>query len=112
MRLEAVNSNAKRAAADIAALADKAPEAAQLLKLLANEKRLMILCRLVAQREMSVSELGDNVKLSQSALSQHLARMREEGLVDTRRQAQTVFYRVADPNARRLLKLLKNIYCP
>lgn len=112
MRLEAVHSHAKRAGADIAALEDKAPEAARLLKLLANEKRLMILCRLVAHREMSVSELGDAVKLGQSALSQHLALLREEGLVDTRRQAQTVFYRVADPNARRLLKLLKNIYCP
>lgn len=98
--------------ADIAALEDKAAEAVQLLKLLANEKRLMILCRLVAQREMSVGELGAAVELSQSALSQHLALMREEGLVDTRRQAQTVFYRVADPNARRVLKLLKSIYCP
>lgn len=112
MGLEAASIGARRAAADIAALEEKAAEAAQLLKLIANEKRLMILCRLVAQREMSVGELSGAVELSQSALSQHLALMREEGLVDTRRQAQTVFYRVADPNARRILKLLKNIYCP
>ena len=102
-------------AADLSGLADleaKAGEAVQLLRMLSNEKRLLILCRLVAQREVSVGELGAAVGLSQSALSQHLARMRQEGLVATRRQAQTIFYRVADPNARRILKLLKTIYCP
>jgi ArsR family transcriptional regulator, virulence genes transcriptional regulator len=50
--------------------------------------------------------------LSQSALSQHLAKMREEGLLATRRDAQTVYYRIADPNAAKLLGLLKSIYCP
>ena len=65
------------------------------------------------QRERCRSDdLADAVGLSQSALSQHLAKMREEGLVATRREAQTVFYRIADPNAARLLSLLKNIYCP
>jgi DNA-binding transcriptional ArsR family regulator len=90
----------------------KASQAAGLLKLLANENRLLILCRLVQAREVSVSELTDAVGLSQSALSQHLAKMREEGLVATRREAQTVYYRIADPDAARLLSLLKNIYCP
>jgi ArsR family transcriptional regulator, virulence genes transcriptional regulator len=90
----------------------KAADAAQMLKLLANERRLLILCRLAAQREMSVGELAQTVGVGQSALSQHLARMREEGLLATRRDAQTVFYRIADPNASRLLKLLKSIYCP
>ena len=90
----------------------KAAEAAALLKLLANENRLLILCRLVVVGEMSVNELAEAVGLSQSALSQHLAKMREEGLLGTRREAQTVFYRIADPNAARLLALLKNIYCP
>ena len=61
---------------------------------------------------MSVGDLADAVELSQSALSQHLAKMREEALVGTRREAQTVFYRIADPNAARVLALLKNIYCP
>ena len=97
---------------DIAQLERKAAEAARLLKLLANENRLLILCRLVLVREMSVSDLADAVGLSQSALSQHLAKMREDGLLATRREAQTVFYRIADPNAARLLALLKNIYCP
>ena len=96
----------------IAELERKASEAAQLLKLLANENRLLILCRLALAREMSVNDLADAVGLSQSALSQHLAKMREDGLLATRREAQTVFYRIADPNAARLLALLKSIYCP
>jgi DNA-binding transcriptional ArsR family regulator len=96
----------------IAAFERKAAQAAGLLKLLANENRLLILCRLALAREMSVNDLAEAVGLSQSALSQHLAKMRDEGLLATRRQAQTVFYRMADPNAARLLALLKTIYCP
>jgi DNA-binding transcriptional ArsR family regulator len=95
----------------IAELERKATEAAGLLKLLANENRLLILCRLMVAGEMSVGDLAEAVDLSQSALSQHLAKMREDGLVATRREAQTVFYRIADPNAARLLALLKDIYC-
>jgi DNA-binding transcriptional ArsR family regulator len=98
--------------ADIAALEEKAGEAARFLKLLANENRLLILCRLAIAREMSVTDLAKTVGLSQSALSQHLAKMREEGLVATRRDAQTIFYSIADANAARLLSLLKDIYCP
>jgi DNA-binding transcriptional ArsR family regulator len=98
--------------AGIAEFERKAGEAAQLLKLLANENRLLILCRLVLARELSVNDLVDAVGISQSALSQHLAKMREEGLLATRREAQTVYYRIADPNAERLLALLKAIYCP
>ena len=90
----------------------KAAQAAGLLKLLANENRLLILCRLALTREMPVNDLAEAVGLSQSALSQHLARMRDEGLLATRRQAQTVFYRITDPNAARLLSVLKAIYCP
>ena len=103
---------ARQADPGIAKLEQRAAEAARLLKLLANENRLLILCRLVAEREMSVGDIADAVGLSQSALSQHLARMREEGLVATRREAQTVLYRIADPDTRRILALLKNIYCP
>lgn len=103
---------AVRRAMNLAALERRAAEATQLCKLLANEKRLLILCQLVASREMAVGELAEAVGLSQSALSQHLAKMRAEGLVATRREAQTVFYQVADPNARRVLALLKDIYCP
>ena len=96
----------------IARLAERAAEAARLLKLLANENRLLILCQLVAGREMAVGDIAGAVGLSQSALSQHLAKMREEGLVATRREAQSVLYRIADPDTRRVLALLKSIYCP
>ena len=96
----------------IVALERKAAEAAGLLKLLANENRLLILCQLALNGEMAVNELAAAVELSQSALSQHLAKMREEGLLATRRDAQTVFYRIDHPDAARLLTVLKDIYCP
>jgi DNA-binding transcriptional ArsR family regulator len=99
-------------AATLEDLERSAGDAAQLLKMLANEHRLLILCRLAAERELSVGELMKSVKLAQSALSQHLAKMREEGLVATRRDAQTIFYRIADRNVARILMLLKSIYCP
>jgi DNA-binding transcriptional ArsR family regulator len=100
------------AASDIALLEDKAVEAAEFLKLLANPQRLLILCRLLAEREMSVGQLGEAVGLSQSALSQHLAKLRDDAVVATRRQAQTIYYRIADKNVARVLRLLKDIYCP
>ena len=106
-RLEAVPADE-----GMAQLERKAAEAAGLLKLLANENRLLILCRLAMAGEMSVTALVEAVDLSQSALSQHLAKMRDDGLVATRRDAQTIYYRIADPNAARLLALLKDIYCP
>ena len=90
----------------------KAAEAVALLKLLANENRLLILCRLAAAGEASVGTLADAVELSQSALSQHLAKMRDDGLVATRRDGQTIYYRITDHDAGRLLALLKDIFCP
>ena len=93
----------------ISKLEPRAAEAAQLLKLLANEQRLTVLCRL-SGGEMSVSELGQHVSLTQSALSQHLAKMRAEGLVTTRREAQTIYYRLADPIAERLVGVLCELY--
>ena len=89
-----------------------ADEAARFLKLLANEHRLLILCHLVASGEMTVNALADVVGLSQSALSQHLARLRDDGLVVFRRDGQTLHYRVSDQRAVRLLKTLKTIFCP
>ncbi len=90
-------------------LESRAVEAARMLKLLANEQRLTVLCRL-AGGEMSVSELGAYVDLSQSALSQHLAKLRADGLVATRRDAQTIYYRLADPIAERLIGVLCDVY--
>ncbi|MGH6679397.1 MAG: ArsR/SmtB family transcription factor [Bradyrhizobium sp.] len=96
---------------DLKRLAKQAGEAAQLLKLLGNEKRLLVLCFLAARGEMTVGELVDVAKLSQSALSQHLARLRADGLVTFRRNSQTLHYRVADKRAMRVLKVLKEIFC-
>lgn len=93
-------------------LTDKTEEAARLLRLLANGNRLLALCHLVAEGEMAVGALADAVGLSQPALSQHLALLREEGVVATRKEAQVVFYRLADPKAARVLALLRDLYCP
>ena len=97
---------------EVEAFESRAAEAAALLKAIGNEKRLLILCHLMAEREASVSALGAKVGLSQSALSQHLARLREDGLVEFRRAAQSVHYRVSDPRAARVIALLRDIYCP
>jgi ArsR family transcriptional regulator, virulence genes transcriptional regulator len=98
-------------AAALKKLVKQAGDAAQLLKMLANEKRLLILCFLAVRGEMTVGELVGIVKLSQSALSQHLAKLRADGLVEFRRTSQTLHYRVADQRALRLLQVLKEIYC-
>jgi len=88
----------------------KADSAAKLLKSLANAHRLMILCRL-HEGEASVTELEAAVPLTQSALSQHLARLRREGIVTTRRQAQTIHYKLAKGPAVALIRQLYALYC-
>lgn len=93
-------------------LEGQAQEAAGLLKVMANECRLLVLCHLSASGELSVGQLADRVGLGQSALSQHLARLREEQLVATRKDAQTVYYRLCNPKAERLLGLLHELFCP
>jgi DNA-binding transcriptional ArsR family regulator len=89
----------------------KAGQVADLLRAIANDRRLLILCRLVECGEATVGQLADDVELSQSALSQHLARMREEGLVTFRRDARTLWYRIADPRVEDLLATLHRLYC-
>lgn len=88
-----------------------AGDAAALLRALSNEKRLMILCQL-GDRELSVGALQPVVGLSQSALSQHLARLRDEGLVGARRDGTTVFYRITDPAVLKVIAVLAEIFCP
>jgi len=100
------------ATAQLDELAEKAAEAARLLRLLANENRLLLLCHLAAEGEMGVGALAEAVGLSQPALSQHLALLREDGLVATRREAQAVFYRLAEPKVARILAVLRELYCP
>ena len=94
----------------LAILEKRAEEAARLLAALGQSKRLMALCRLM-ETEMSVGALAEAVGLGQSALSQHLARLRDLGLVATRREGQTIYYRLASDNARRLIELLYELYC-
>jgi DNA-binding transcriptional ArsR family regulator len=89
---------------------EHAPDAAGLMKALGNESRLMILCTL-AEGERSVGELNAMIPLSQSALSQQLARLRGQGIVKTRRESQTIYYSLAPGPADRVIHLLHDIYC-
>lgn len=91
-------------------LVAQAGKAEEFLKALANRHRLMILCQL-NMGERSVGSLQDAVGLSQSALSQHLARLREDNLVKTRRDAQTIYYSLASEEAQRLISLLYDMFC-
>ncbi|MFS8137031.1 MAG: ArsR/SmtB family transcription factor [Thermomonas sp.] len=95
---------------DPEAMRTHAAAASRLLKALANEKRLMLLC-LLAEGERSVSELNARLELSQSALSQHLAILRDDGLVTTRREAQSIYYGLAKGPAQRVIETLHGIYC-
>jgi len=92
-------------------LEKKAAEVAAILGAVANERRLMVLCKLVEWGEANVSGLAEAVGLSQSALSQHLAKLREEGIVAFRRDAQTLWYRVADPRFEELFVTLHRLFC-
>ena len=101
-----------KAPRDLAAFTANAEHVADILRALANERRLMILCKLVEWGEATVGTLVEAVGLSQSALSQHLAKMREEGIVVFRRESQTLWYRIADPRTETLLGHLQQLYCP
>lgn len=96
---------------DPRALEAKAGQVAELLGALANDRRLLILCKLVEVGEATVGSLAADVGLSQSALSQHLARMRDEGIVTFRRDAQTLWYRIGDCRIETLLATLHRLYC-
>ena len=89
----------------------QAMEVADIFRALANEKRLMIICKLVELGEAKVSALADDVGLTQSALSQHLAKMRNEGIVAYRRDAQTLWYRVADARIEKLFATMHGLFC-
>ena len=95
---------------DLKAMSRKADRAARLLRALSHGARLRVVCELV-DGERSAGDLVRASRLSQSALSQHLAKLREEGLVATRRDAQTIYYRIADSRALQVLKVLYELYC-
>lgn len=96
---------------DIETFETNAARVAELLKAMGNGRRLMLLCKLVEHGEMTAGDLGREVRLSQSACSQHLGRMRDEGLVAFRRESQTLWYRIADPRTEALLATLYQLYC-
>ena len=91
-------------------LAEKSEAAAGLLTAMANQSRLMILCHLLNE-ELTVGELAERVGLNQSPLSQHLARLRALGLVRTRREGQSIYYRLASREVEAVLTTLYGIYC-
>lgn len=95
---------------DIDQMKSNADIAAALLKNLANPSRLMVLCALIS-REHSAGELEELAGLSQSALSQHLSRLRSVGLVSTRRDGQKIFYALADDKAKAIVEVLHRLYC-
>ena len=94
----------------ITEMLERASEASGFLKALSNENRLIILCNLL-QGELSVGSLNEKVLLSQSALSQHLAVLRKDGLVCTRRDSQTIFYSIADSRVKELIQKLHDLFC-
>jgi ArsR family transcriptional regulator, virulence genes transcriptional regulator len=91
-------------------LRSRAGEVASFLKSIANDRRLIILCELV-KGERTVGELEAVAGLSQSALSQHLARLREARLVKTRRESQSIYYSLADPGVSKVIGVLHDVYC-
>ncbi len=95
---------------DFEAMHKNAADAVRLLKSLANESRLMVMC-VLAEGEISVGKLNRRIDLSQSALSQHLAILRHQGLVKTRRESQTIYYSLADTAAIGLIQKLHDIFC-
>lgn len=101
---------APRLALDPDAMREHADEATRLLKALSNSSRLMVLCSL-SQGELTVGQINERVPLSQSALSQHLAVLRRDGLVHTRRSAQTIYYSLAAGPAGRIIQTLHDIFC-
>ncbi|WP_233998777.1 helix-turn-helix transcriptional regulator [Erythrobacter sp. YT30] len=96
---------------DFEAMKANAGEAADYLRALSNRPRLLILCHLIDAQELSVGQLVDRIGISQSALSQHLAKLRAQGMIAYRREAQTLFYRIADWRAERILETLHDLFC-
>lgn len=90
----------------------KSKEAADLMRALSNGPRLLIMCHLAAAGELSVGALVDRIGISQSALSQHLGKLREQYLVTYRRDGQSLHYRIADPRAVKVLEVLHELFCP
>jgi ArsR family transcriptional regulator, virulence genes transcriptional regulator len=96
----------------VSAMEEHAAEAAALLRLLANERRLLVLCMLIVVGETNVRTLSAHAGLSQPAMSQHLAKLRDDRLVATRRSGTTIYYRIADPRVEAIIATLRDVFCP
>jgi ArsR family transcriptional regulator len=96
---------------EVGQLEHRAEEIAGVLKALGHDGRLLVLCELVKHGEVTAGSLTGVGGLSQSALSQHLARLRDDGLVAYRREGQTLWYRIADPRIEQLMGELYRLYC-
>jgi len=108
--MHVLSQSMKRDKSNLDVLQDSATQAAALLQAVGNPHRLLVLCLLLAEDEMTVGALNERVPLSPSALSQHLARMRSEGLVTYRRESQTLYYRIDDPRVAKLIAALRDIF--
>ncbi|MDX1949050.1 MAG: metalloregulator ArsR/SmtB family transcription factor [Rickettsiales bacterium] len=95
---------------EIKRIKTNAKQASNLLKLLSNEIRLLILCNLIEGKK-SVSELESIIKISQSALSQHLAKLKAHNIIEDTRKGQLIFYSIIDKNSKKILETLYKIYC-
>ena len=91
---------------------ESAADATNLLRLLSNEHRLLVLCLLLEHGELSVTQLLEHLQVGQSALSQHLGKLRAADMVTYRRDAQVLYYRIHNQDVGQLIATLKNIYCP
>ncbi len=89
----------------------KAEDVAELYKVLANPNRLLILCLLIDRQELCVGEICAELPLEQSPISQHLKIMRDQGLLDSRKEGLTVYYQIADDRIKALIGLTKELYC-
>lgn len=110
MGAEQARMSVRPADADMSAVQEHAGEAATLLKALANDQRLLILCSLL-EGPLSVGGINEQVELSQSALSQHLAVLRTNGIVTTRRESQTIYYALAQGPALNIMEVLYQAFC-
>ncbi len=111
MTTQTLSKAAPKKASQISEMAANAAQAAGFIKAVSNERRLLVLCRLIEVGEASVGALAEDVGLSQSALSQHLSVLRADEMVATRREGQTILYRIADERVQRLIFLLHEMFC-
>lgn len=99
------------ASSEVASLREQAEPVSAMLRLIANQRRLLLLCHMLGDGEVTVSELSDRVGLSQSATSQHLKLLRRDAVVATRRAGTTIHYRIADPRVARMIEGLRSVFC-